>query len=104
MNYADDIKNLAGNHTVASRIPFLRALQESIELRFKKLAQCAIQGLTCTSSDGAKTLFLILLKSFVEDISECEDMHSVKRGTQTATPCHNCVVAKDIFSVNRKEK
>lgn len=101
MNSADGFKRPAGHYTRTSRILVLKALYESIELSLEGLAQCAIHGLKCTSTDGSEILFHILLTSYFADIHECEDMLSIKWGTKTGISCHNFVVAKNNYNPNR---
>lgn len=80
--------NFTGTKT--SRPEFLKALQESIELGLRPLADCALQGMKYTSLDRESILFLCVLSSSVANLPECEDMLSVKCGTRNPSPCQNC--------------
>lgn len=66
-----------------------------------KLVQCAMRGLECTALDRKKIPTYLLLFSYVADVSECEDVLVVKRGTKTSSSCHNCLLSKNKFASSR---
>lgn len=54
---ADNIKNIAGHYTGATKIPILKALHEGVNVSSKGLAKWAIQCHICTFIDGAEISF-----------------------------------------------
>lgn len=76
-------------------------LHENIKISFQNLVKTVVLGLNCRTSDANKTCFHFLLTPYIADIPESEEMLSVKRGTRTLSPCHNCLVTNNDFNFNK---
>lgn len=100
-NIPKNIRTEASNetNTKKSRTNILEDLHESIITCMRSLARAAVPGLTCRSADRTDILFHTPLTSYMADTPECEDMHLVKRGTQTSSLCHICLVKRDEFNL-----
>lgn len=72
----------------------LKALHDYSEACLHLLVECAMSGLTCETSDKKILKKRLLLTSYVTDISDTEDLLSMKRESQTDFPCHRCFVGK----------
>lgn len=103
MDKADNIKISTVYRSKVSRILDLKALHKSVEFSLKRLAQGALRGLNCRSSDDADILFHTLLILYFAGKSECEAMLLARQGTKNATLFHNYVVAKGKITSNRKK-
>lgn len=81
----------------------MEALHECIQTCFQPLGNRAIAGVQCETSDKNLKAH-ILLASYVADIPEPEDLLSMKRGSQTAFPCHGSPVKKGQLPQFTKER
>lgn len=78
--------HVKGHKSVKSdKKDFPKTLFKSMELHLKPFVDTVPQGLHFTLSDQAQIFFSFLLTSYIADISECEAMLSVKRGSITTS-------------------
>lgn len=66
----------------------LKALHKCIETCFQPLANRTMAGVQYKTCDKIKLKAEIVLAFYVANIQESEDLSSMKRGSQTAFPCH----------------
>lgn len=91
-------KNIKNKSCKGPRILLLRFVHGSIELSPRKLSNVAVSEVVALSSNEWSFILHCLLVSYVADISEAEDMLSVKRCTLTDWPCFRWVLPEDQFS------
>lgn len=97
--------NVRNEHSkVISKTEILQNLNESISLSLEALIEIAVKELKFKTSDRTEILFHLILSSYIVDLPESEDMFSMKRGTQTISPCHNCLVWNKWFNSNQLGK
>ena len=81
-----------------NREDILLALHDSIEFIFEPLMKVAMEGISFQTADFKNVRAHLMLSSYVADIPEAEDMLSIKRNTNTSSPCHRCLVGKESMS------
>lgn len=70
-----------GNDRPTSGVTILQTPHESIEFSLKKVDKVASKGLPCRTFDNEAVLLHFMFTSYIADILEWEDLHSVKRRT-----------------------
>lgn len=90
-----------------------RKLKRSLQLEnlhcfvnyvLEQLAKGTREGLLRKTSDYRYLLLHVMIASYVADISESENLSSVKRGSQTANLCYMREVKTDFISYSRAPK
>lgn len=76
----------------------LANLRHCVNYVLKHLAECAVEGLLCETSDNKYFVLHLMNPSYVVDIPKPKDRLGVKGGNQTAIPCHLCDVEKGNLS------
>lgn len=77
---------------------------KSVESSVHKLGSWDLQRLECVIKDMDYIIFHLLLYSCVSDISQAEEMLSMKRGLCNISPCHICFGWKDDVSDSTNAK
>lgn len=71
---------------------FLRAVHEAVEHILEPLYKAAYRGIQLQKKDYLSLRDQLMLESYVSDISEAEDMQSIKRNITLNHPCIRCIV------------
>ena len=99
-NDEEIIKNIEVNerkkgNKYVRRVQVLKALHECMNFSLQELKKNAKIGISVQTKDDLNLHAHIMLSSYIADLPEAEDMTGIKRGGNTAHPCHRCLVTKE---------
>lgn len=88
-------------HMPSSCMEILITIHESTVFSLKNIRQTSLVGPDCSTADGTRICFHLMISANVGNISECKDLLSVKQRYWSALSYHSCLISKKDFYGNK---